>query len=84
MDEYTKEATFVWVKKPLGGMIPMGSTVYSDGSMLDGRRACTARCGWSFVAYLSGRGIVASAHGVPPDWIHDNAGAESWALLQRS
>lgn len=69
-----KEATFIWVKRPAGRMIPMGCTVYSDGPMLDGRRACTARCGWSFVAYLPGSGIVASAHGVPPDWIHGNAG----------
>ena len=78
----TVEATFKWVKEPTGGTIPMGSTAYSDGSMFDGSRMETARCGWSFAAILPGKGIVASANGVPPDWIHDNAGAESWALLQ--
>ena len=62
----TKEATFVWVKRPVNGLIPMGCTIYTDGSMLDGQRACTARCGWSFVAIDDDGEVIVVAYGVPP------------------
>jgi len=41
-----------------------------------------SRCGWAFVCIDHTGRVIARAYGVPPPWIVDIPGAESWALLQ--
>ena len=56
--------------------------MYTDGSRLDGPGPVVARNGWAFVVIDDDDTIIASAYGVPPDWITDIPGAEAWALYQ--
>lgn len=80
MAEASKEATFRWVVEPEGGMLE--GTAYSDGSFLDGPIIELARGGWAFAVLDDDGIIVASAYGVPPPWIKDIGGAETWGVLQ--
>ena len=74
------EDSFEWTVRPDGGVVPHGTTVYLDGSMLDGPDRLVGRTGWGFCA-LDERGqVVAAAFGVPPWWVQDIHGAELWAL----
>ena len=41
-------------------------------------------CGWAFVAIDEEGEIVASAFGVPPEWVDNIAGAEAWAMHEAS
>ena len=74
------EATFTWILRPPGGILT--STIYTDGSRLDGLVALLAVNGWAFVAVDASGTVTAIARGVPPPWIDDIPGAEAWALLQ--
>ena len=56
--------------------------MYTDGSRLDGPSKLLARNGWAFVVLDEDDQIIASASGVPPDWVEDIPGAEAWALYQ--
>ncbi|HUU60977.1 MAG TPA: reverse transcriptase domain-containing protein, partial [Acidimicrobiia bacterium] len=73
--------TFEWVVRPADDHF-LG-TVYPDGSLLDGNAVPAAgRLGWAFAVIDAEGALVASAHGRPPVWITDTAGAEAWAILQ--
>ena len=72
--------TFNWKVKP--NSLPLVGTCYNDGSCREGTIQELARCGWAFTFVDSNGEIVGSAYGVPPPWITDIGGAESWALLQ--
>ncbi len=74
------EETFHWIVRPPGGTVR--ARFYTDGSRLDGPSPLLARNGWAFVAADEHGVVVASAHGLPPPWIVDIPGTESWALLQ--
>ena len=71
------DATFTWHVAPLGGYFV--GRVYSDGSRLDGP---TPLLGWAFVVLGDDNSIIASAFGVPPDWVEDIPGTEAWALTE--
>ena len=75
-----KEATFRWHTAPPEGTFQ--GRVYSDGSRLDGPSNLLARNGWAFVVLDDSDQIIASASGIPPDWIVDIPGTEAWALTQ--
>ena len=75
-----RHATFHWKVRPAGGTFK--GRVYSDGSRLDGPTPLLARNGWAFVVMDEDDSIVASAYGLPPDWVVDIPGTEAWALLQ--
>jgi hypothetical protein len=75
-----KAATFTWHIAPADGHF-LGR-VYSDGSRLDGPTPLLARNGWAFVVLDDDDRIIASASGVPPDWVEDIPGTEAWALTQ--
>ncbi len=58
-------------------------TVYPDGSLLDGNEVQqVGRLGWGFAVVNNDGVVIASAHGRPPEWITDTAGAEAWAIPQ--
>ena len=73
-----KEASFHWVAQSADGYLYV--TFYTDGSRLDGPTPLLRRCGWALVATDDAGEVVASAYGVPPEWIGDIAGSEAWAL----
>ena len=75
-----KDPTFEWHVSPPDGYF-LGR-VYSDGSRLDGPSPLLARNGWAFVVLDDDDQIVASASGIPPDWVDDIPGTEAWALTQ--
>jgi hypothetical protein len=64
-----KNATFNWHIFPEGGCFR--GRVYTDGSGLDGPTPLLARNGWAFVVLNESNEVIASASGVPPDWIED-------------
>lgn len=72
--------TFTWTVCPPGGSFQ--GVVYTDGSRLDGPSPLLARNGWAFVVVDEAGLTIASASGVPPDWVDDIPGAEAWALVQ--
>jgi len=78
----SKEASFLWVARPEGGLLQPAWKVYTDGSLLDGPTPLLRRTGWAFVAIDAEGSVRASAHGVPPAWITTIFGAETWAVLQ--
>ena len=78
----SKEASFHWAVCLVDGFI--SGTVYTDGSQLDGPTPLLRRCGWVFVAIDEDGEIIASAYGVPPEWIYNIAGSEAWALHEAS
>ena len=55
-------------------------TVYLDGSLLDGPSKELGRVGFGFAALDCYGRTMASAYGIPPDWITTIHGAEVWAL----
>ena len=57
-------------------------TIYRDGTRIDGDDPRTARNGWAFTVMNETGRTIASARGVPPEWITDMPGTEAWALLQ--
>ena len=61
--------------------IPFGCSVFTDGSLLDGRLGvqCIA-LGWAFLVVDSRGHVVASASGAPPRWVDTIQGAELWAV----
>ena len=75
-----KDATFTWHIAPPDGYFV--GRVYSDGSRLDGPTPLLARNGWAFVVLDDDDRIIASASGIPPDWVEDIPGTEAWALTQ--
>jgi hypothetical protein len=56
--------------------------VYTDGSRLGGPTPLLARNGWAFVVLNEANEMIASASGVPPDWIEDIPATEAWALKE--
>ena len=74
------DATFTWHVVPADGFFK--GRVYSDGSRLDGPTPLLARNGWAFVVLNEANEIIASASGIPPDWVEDIPGTEAWALTQ--
>ena len=74
-----KEATFEWHVFSLGGTFK--GKVYSDGSRLDGPTPLLARNGWAFVVINGDGELIASASGLPPDWVDDIPGTEAWAVV---
>ena len=72
------EETFQWHVCPPGGTFR--GRVYSDGSRLDGPSALLARNGWGFVVLDDDDIAIASASGLPPDWVEDIPGTEAWVL----
>ena len=77
----SKQATFEWVVQP--DELPVYGKVYSDGSRIDAEvDQAVARLGWSAVVVDDSGRTVASAKGIPPEWIIDIPGAEAWAILQ--
>ena len=73
-------ATFNWHIVPPNGCFR--GRVYSDGSRLDGPTPLLARNGWAFTVINDDNITIASASGVPPDWVEDIPGTEAWALAQ--
>ena len=63
------DATFTWHVIPPNGLFR--GRVYSDGSRLDGPTALLARNGGAFVVLNEADEIIASASGIPPDWVDD-------------
>ena len=77
-----EEGTFNWHVQPADGYIT--GKLYVDGSERDAEarfHKCCARRGWAFTAVDQGE-VVASASGLPPDWVRSIPGTETWALLQ--
>ena len=72
--------SFQWIIRPPDNAVR--ARFYTDGSLLDGPTALLGRCGWAFTAVAHDGTILAQARGVPPPWIRDIAGTESWALFQ--
>ena len=75
-----KEATFIWELRPNDGVVDPNSTIYTDGSMVDGPTAEMGRVGFGFVATNEEGTITARAYGTPPSWIDTVPGAEAWAV----
>ena len=72
--------TFSWVQECRGD-IPCQCTVFTDGSLLDNK--LPTRChalGWAFVVIDEDGSVLASARGVPPEYIDTIQGAELWAI----
>ncbi len=77
----SSQASFEWVVQP--SELPVSGKVYTDGSRIDAEiDQDVARLGWSVVVVEDDGRIVASAKGIPPEWIIDIPGAEAWAILQ--
>ena len=76
----SKVGTFWWHVRPRE--LPVQGIVYPDGSELDARVPEMSRTGWAFVITNEDGVVLAAAYGVPPPWITDIGGAESWALFQ--
>ena len=76
----SKVGTFWWHVRPRE--LPVQGIVYPDGSELDARVPEMSRTGWAFVITSEDGVVLAAAYGVPPPWITDIGGAESWALFQ--
>lgn len=74
------EATFQWHIFPPGGTFK--GKVYTDGSRLDGPTPLLARNGWAFAVLDDDNVIIATASGLPPEWVDDIPGTEAWALAQ--
>ena len=73
--------TFEWVIQP--SELPVYGKVYTDGSRIDAEiDPEVARLGWSAVVVDDSGRTIASAKGIPPEWIVDIPGAEAWAILQ--
>ena len=73
-------ATCNWHIRPPNGTY--FRTIYSDVSRLDGPATLLARNGWAFVVLDANCVIIATACGVPPEWITDIPGTEAWAVIQ--
>ena len=69
------DATFQWHVAPPGGTF-LGK-VYTDGSRLDGPSPLMARNGWGFVVLNDDNVIIASASGLPPEWVDDIPATEA-------
>ena len=70
---------FRWSKEAYS--IPSGSTVFTDGSLLDNKLCRSAQAlGWAFVVLDPEGHLVCSAYGTPPEWIDTIQGAELWAV----
>ena len=61
------EPTFNWHIYPPGGHFR--GRVYTDGSRLDGPTPLLARNRWAFTVINDDNITIASASGVPPDWV---------------
>ncbi len=75
------DGTFRWVVQPPAWPIE-ADVFFSDSSTIDAYAEDMERMGWAFAAYTADGICVAAAHGVPPDWVESNSGAEAWALYQ--
>ena len=80
VDPPATDASFTWIVFPT--TVFFCGRVYTDGSRLDGPTPLLARNGWAFVVLNEADEIIASAHGVPPNWVDDIPGTEAWALTQ--
>ena len=54
---------------------------FIDGSFFDGDFRVTARTGFGVAAVGAMGDLLACGYGVPPDWVHEAAGAETWAYV---
>ena len=70
------EATFEWIREPLGGCIEYTCVIYCDGSLRDNEHPAIGRTGWSFAATDADERVIAIARGLPPPWIKTSFGAE--------
>ena len=61
--------------------IPIGCTVFTDGSLLDNKlpKGWLA-LGWAFALVDDHGDLLAAAYGVPPRWVDTIQGAELWAV----
>ena len=71
--------TFTWHTQHT--VFPIGSSVFTDGSLLDnafpdGWQAV----GWAFAVLDDNGTLIAVAYGVPPKWVDTIQGAELWAV----
>ena len=71
-----------WESRPEDWIIPAGSTIYTDGSMIDGPTRTLSRVGFGFAGYDEEGNVIAKAFGTPPAWIDTVPGAEAWAVVE--
>ena len=71
--------TFLWHVRPRGD-IPVGASVFTDGSLIDASWESYQALGWAFIAIDDDGEILAAAFGVPPKWVDSIQGAELWAV----
>ena len=76
------EGYFEWELRPPDGVIPSGSTVFTDGSMIDGPTKTIGRVGFGMAAFDNEGILIAKAFGTPPRWIDSVPGAEAWAVSE--
>ena len=70
---------FMWYREP-PTTLPDGARFYIDGSLFDGSISLFARTGYGVALVAVDGELLAFGAGVPPSWIHNAAGAESFAL----
>ena len=71
--------TFEWLRSPRDD-IPLDAKWYIDGSLFDAAWDYAKRTGFGVAVVSTSGDLLAYGKGVPPDWIHDAAGAEAWAF----
>ena len=72
--------TFTWLVPVPSEVDEADLTWYVDGSLYDEGKRVMRRTGFGIAAADSRGTLLACGHGVPPDWVHDAAGAELWAV----
>jgi len=60
--------------------IPDDARWYIDGSLIDGPRELTSRCGFGIAVVANDGRLIACGLGVPPEWVRTSGGAEVWAF----
>ena len=72
--------TFHWLLPPLDIMPPDARWII-DGSLYDEARYIARRTGFGVAVVTTAGDLLACGFGIPPDWVHDVAGAEASAYF---
>ena len=75
----SQQANLQWNFPPPENM-PLDARFYVDGSAMDPTLKGLTSIGYAIVVVASDGALLGVALGTPPDWIHDSAGAEAWAV----